>query len=116
VLSASNACLVMLKDAPLFRTVIPSKIFECMGAGRAVVSTVEGESRRILEAAGCGLFSPPEDAGALSDLLAGLAADPARLDAMGMSGRAHALAHYSRPALARRYLDEVLAPLAVRGR
>ncbi len=115
VLSASNACLVMLKDAPLFRTVIPSKIFECMGAARAIVSTVEGESRRILEAAECGIFSPPEDAGALANLLAQLAADPARLDAMGQSGRAHALANYSRTALARRYLDEVLAPLAVRG-
>ena len=111
VLAASNACLVMLKGAPLFRTVIPSKIFECMGAGRAIVSTVDGESRRILEAAGAGLFSPPEDAGALAALLAGLARDPARLDALGASGRAHVVAHYSRPALARRYVEEVLEPL-----
>jgi len=116
VMAASDACLVLLKDAPLFRTVIPSKIFECMGAARAIVSTVDGESRRILEAAGCGIFSPPEDSTALASLLARLAADPSSLDALGKSGRAHALAHYSRPALARRYLDEVLAPLAVRGR
>jgi colanic acid biosynthesis glycosyl transferase WcaI len=115
-MAASDACLVLLKDAPLFRTVIPSKIFECMGAGRAIVSTVDGESRRILEAAGCGLFSPPENSGALADLLAKLAEDPSRLDALGASGHAHAVAHYSRPALARRYLDEVLAPLVARGR
>jgi len=114
-MAASDACLVLLKDAPLFRTVIPSKIFECMGAARAIVSTVDGESRRILDAAGCGIFSPPEDARALAELLARLAADRSPLDALGKSGHAHALAHYSRPALARRYLDEVLAPLAVRG-
>ena len=114
-MAASDACLVLLKDAPLFRTVIPSKIFECMGAGRAIVSTVDGESRRILEAAGCGLFSPPENSGALADLLAKLAEDPSQLDALGASGHAHAIAHYSRPALARRYLDEVLAPLVARG-
>jgi colanic acid biosynthesis glycosyl transferase WcaI len=109
VLSASDACLVLLKDAPLFRTVIPSKIFECMGAGRAIVSTVDGESRRILDAAGSGIFSPPEDARALAALLADLARAPARLEQLGRSGRAHVEAHYSRPALARRYVDEVLA-------
>jgi glycosyltransferase involved in cell wall biosynthesis len=114
LLAASNACLVMLKDAPLFRTVIPSKIFECMGAARAIVTTVDGESRRIIEAANGGIFSPPEDANALAALLEQLAAqDPAALDQLGANGRAHVVAHYSRPALARRYLDEVLAPLAV---
>ncbi len=121
VLAASDACLVLLKDAPLFRTVIPSKIFECMGAARGLVTTVDGESRRIIEAAGAGIFSPPEDANALAALLGKLAgerapAGHAGLDAMGESGRAYAVSRYSRPALARRYLDEVLAPLAARGR
>jgi glycosyltransferase involved in cell wall biosynthesis len=116
VLAASDVCLVMLKDAPLFRTVIPSKIFECMGAGRAILSTVQGESQRILEAAGAGLFSPPEDAPALAAALEALARDPGKLAAMGMSGRAHVEKHYSRPALARRYLEEVLEPLVAMGR
>lgn len=116
VLAASDVCLVMLKDAPLFRAVIPSKIFECMGAGRAILSTVQGESRRILEAAGAGLFSPPEDAPALAAALEALARAPGRLVAMGLSGRAHVEKYYSRPALARRYLEEVLEPLVAMGR
>jgi colanic acid biosynthesis glycosyl transferase WcaI len=115
VLAASDVCLVLLKDAPLFRTVIPSKIFECMGAGRAILSTVQGESQRILEAAGAGVFSPPEDAAALAAALEGLARDPQGLEAKGERGRAHVEQHYSRPALARRYLEEVLEPLVARG-
>ena len=115
LLAASDVCLVMLKDAPLFRTVIPSKIFECMGAGRAIVTTVDGESRRILEDAGAGIFTPPGDARALATLLGQLANQPDRLEALGQSGRAHAVAHDSRPALARRYLA-LLEQVAARGK
>jgi len=104
ILAASDLSLVMLRNEPLFRTVLPSKLFEIMGAGRAIVSTVDGEARKLVEEAGAGLFSPPEDADALARLLRELSADPARLTALGTSGRAFAEAHYSRPALARRYL------------
>jgi glycosyltransferase involved in cell wall biosynthesis len=83
--------------------VIPSKIFECMGAGRAILSTVDGESRRILDAAGAGVFSPPEDPDSLAAALDGLQRDPARLQALGLSGRNWVEQHYSRPALAARY-------------
>ena len=105
ILAASDVCLVLLRDQPLFRTVIPSKIFECMGAGRPIVSTVDGEARQILERAGAGIFSPPEDAQALSRTLRSLAGDRPRLDALGASGRAFVEAHYGRGALAEKYLD-----------
>jgi glycosyltransferase involved in cell wall biosynthesis len=103
VLAASDVCLVLLRDDPLFRTVIPSKIFEYLGAGRAIVTTVDGESRRIVEEAGAGVFSPPGDAAALARTLEALAAEPARVAALGRAGRAHAVAHYSRAELAARY-------------
>lgn len=104
ILAASDVALVLLRDEPLFRTVLPSKLFEIMGAGRAIVSTVDGEARKLYQEAGAGIFSPPEDAPALTRLLRELSADPARLAAMGASGRAYVEAHYSRPVLARRYL------------
>ena len=104
ILAASDVALVLLRNQPLFRTVLPSKLFEIMGAGRAIVSTVDGEARRLVEAAGAGFFSPPEDAEALALLLRDLARDPSRLAALGASGRAFVEENYSRPALARRYL------------
>jgi len=105
IAAASDVCLVLLRDKPLFRTVIPSKIFELMGAARPIVTTVDGESRRIIEEAGAGVFSPPGDAPSLATLLRELAASPERLAAWGRAGRRHVEQHYSRPALARRYLN-----------
>jgi glycosyltransferase involved in cell wall biosynthesis len=105
VLAASDVCLVMLRNRPLFHGVIPSKIFEILGSGRAIVTTVDGESRAIVERAGAGRFCPPEDAAALAATLAQVMSAPAQLDQMGRSGRAFVERHYSRESLADRYLD-----------
>jgi glycosyltransferase involved in cell wall biosynthesis len=104
IIAATDVCLVVLRDKPLFRTVIPSKIFEFMGAARPMLTTVDGESRRIVEDAGAGVFSPPERAEDLARALIDLSASLGRLDAMGRSGREHVERYYSRPALARSYL------------
>jgi glycosyltransferase involved in cell wall biosynthesis len=109
---AADATVVLLKAKDLFKTVIPSKIFEFMGAGRPIVLGVDGEARRIVEAAGAGVFVPPESAEALADALRQLAAaDTTRL---GEAGRAYVEAHFSRRALARKYLE--LLHNLVRGR
>jgi colanic acid biosynthesis glycosyl transferase WcaI len=111
VYAASDLCLVVLRDLPLFRTVIPSKIFEFMGAARPILSTVDGESRGIIERSGAGVFSPPENRDALVQAIRELARDPQRLAAMGVRGREFVERNYSRPALAGRYL-EVLGRVA----
>jgi glycosyltransferase involved in cell wall biosynthesis len=51
------------------------------------------------------VFSPPEDVDAFVATLRGLAADPARNEALGQNGRRYAEANYSRPVLAARYAD-----------
>lgn len=104
IIAASDVCLVVLRDKPLFRTVIPSKIFEFMGAGRAMLTTVDGESRKILAEAGAGRFCPPENAEALANALIDMAASPEQLEEMGRSGRRHVECHYAREVLAERYL------------
>ncbi len=105
VYAAADLCLVLLRKDPLFTTVIPSKIFEFMGAGRPIHTTVDGESRRIIERAGAGVFSPPEDMDGFVATLSALAADPTRLAALGASGRRYAEENYSRPVLAARYAE-----------
>lgn len=103
IYAAADVCLVLLRKKDLFTTVIPSKIFEFMGAGRGIHTTVDGESRRIIERAGAGVYSPPEDVGAFIDTLRALSANPGRLDELGQNGRQYAEANYSRPALAASY-------------
>jgi glycosyltransferase involved in cell wall biosynthesis len=96
--------------------VIPSKIFEFMGAGRAIHTTVDGESRTIIERAGAGVFSPPEDLDAFVATLRRCATSPAELDDLGKSGRQYAEANYSRPALAARYAELLVRLVASRSR
>ena len=48
--------LVTLKDSPLFRKVIPSKIFEIMAMARPILCTVDGECREIIEQAESGVL------------------------------------------------------------
>ncbi|MFM2151744.1 MAG: hypothetical protein RL199_179 [Pseudomonadota bacterium] len=112
--AASDAMLVPLRAKALFKTVLPSKIFECLAAARPVVLGVDGEARRLVEDSGGGTCVQPESAEAVVGALRHLAADPERADAMGRSGRAYVERHFARPVLARRYLG-LLAEVAGKG-
>jgi glycosyltransferase involved in cell wall biosynthesis len=62
VWSICNIALVHLKNAPLFRTVIPSKIFEAMGMGLPILLVApEGEASQIVRREEVGLCVPAED-------------------------------------------------------
>jgi colanic acid biosynthesis glycosyl transferase WcaI len=109
-LAASDLSLVLLRKRPLFKTVLPSKIFEIMGSARPMVLTVDGEARQLVEEARSGVFVPPEDPVALSEAILRLKKSPSLCAEMGSSGRAFVEARFSRKSLARQYLA-VLAEL-----
>lgn len=111
VLACSDAALVILRPDPLFLTVLPSKMFEAMAAGRPVVLAVAGEARDVLSRAAAGIAIPPGDARALVAAVRSLRADPGAADALGRKGREFVVAHYSHDAMARRYLEELQALL-----
>ena len=68
--SLCDVALIPLRDTPVFATVLPSKLFEAMGMGIAVLMSVpEGEATAIVRATGCGVCVPPEDPGALGAAL-----------------------------------------------
>ncbi len=102
LLAAADICLAPLRSVPLFDTFIPSKIFEYLAAGRAVVGAVAGEAAQILREGGA-VVVPPEDSAALADAIRALTADPQRRQAMGRQGRAHVERCFDRAALAREY-------------
>lgn len=105
ILGASNACMVLLKDTPLFRTVIPSKIFEAMAMKRPVILGVKGESQTIIEEANCGLCIKPENDQALSEAVLELAGNTEQCEKLGNNGYAFVRSRYNRDALAVNFLN-----------
>jgi Glycosyltransferase len=63
--SVLDASIIHLKNSDLFRTVIPSKLFECMGMGVPVLHGVQGESAEIVRREGIGIVFEPGDAASL---------------------------------------------------
>jgi glycosyltransferase involved in cell wall biosynthesis len=102
LLAAADICLVPLRDVPLFSAFIPSKMFEYLAAGRAVVGALAGEAAQILREAGA-LVVAPADSDALADAIKTLAADPQRRQAMGRQGRYYVEKYFDRETLARQY-------------
>jgi glycosyltransferase involved in cell wall biosynthesis len=102
--AAADACLVPLRDVPVFETFVPSKLFEVLAAGRPVIGAVRGEARDILARSGGALLVEPERGDQLAQAVARLRADPQLRNELGRRGRAFVEQHYDRDALASRYL------------
>ncbi len=104
LLAAADVCLVPLRDVPLFSAFIPSKMFEYLAAGRAVLGAVRGEPAEILRAAGA-LVVEPENVEAIADGVLRLARDPERRRSMGEQGREYVSRHFDRRRLAAEYRE-----------
>jgi glycosyltransferase involved in cell wall biosynthesis len=101
----SDICLVPLRNIPLFRTFIPSKMFEIMAAGKPIVASLEGEAAGILKESGAARITPPENAEAIAQAIVELKNSPEARRAMAENGRRFVERHYDRSRLARRYRE-----------
>jgi len=104
-ISACDACLVLLKKTDVFKTVIPTKMLECMSCARPVILGVDGQARQIIEEAGAGIVIEPENAEALAAAICELSANRERGLALGQNGREHILRHFSRGQTAEKYIQ-----------
>jgi colanic acid biosynthesis glycosyl transferase WcaI len=103
-ISASDACLVLLRRTELFKTVLPTKMLEFMSCARPVILGVDGHARQVMEQANAGIFIQPENPAQLAQAVTHLAADPALREFLGRNGRQHVLRHFSRRQTANTYL------------
>lgn len=107
--SLCDVSIIPLRDTPVFQTVIPSKLFECMGSGVPVIMSLpHGEATRIVQETEVGICIPPEDPAALAAAVTRLADDRELLAKLRASSVA-AARHYSRDALAKRMLNALSA-------
>ncbi|MFN3944308.1 MAG: glycosyltransferase family 4 protein [Allosphingosinicella sp.] len=113
--SLLDVSIIHLRKQDLFKSVIPSKMFESMAMGIPILHGVEGESADILRESGAGFTFEPENAAELADHLVRLAGDTALRAEAGRRGIA-AARRYDRRQLAAEMLDVLrrLVPAARR--
>ena len=96
VLALGDAQIISLKNLPIFRTTMPSKIQATMAAGRPIICAVAGDARDVISNSGAGLTTTPGSAVELATAILRAAAMPsAEWQAYGERGRQYYLTHLS---------------------
>ena len=103
----SAVSLVLLKKSDLFKTVIPSKMFESLAMAKPIVLGVEGESADLLLAAQAGICIEPEDADQLVARVLALSNDRELCQRLGRNGRRFVMEHFDRIVLARKLVSVI---------
>ena len=99
----SDVSLVLLKKSDLFKTVIPSKIFESMAMKKPLILGVEGEVKSMIKAGCSGLTIEPENAQQLAEAVVRLADDSTLSQELGLNGQKYVTEFYDRKNLASDY-------------
>jgi len=101
----SDVNMVLLKKKDIFKTVIPSKIFEAMAMERPIILGVEGECKNIIENARAGICIEPENENQLVEAVLKFYYEPSLKDQLGKNGRQYVVDNYNRDVLAKNYLN-----------
>lgn len=102
--SLLDVSIIHLKKTDLFKTVIPSKLFESMGMGIPILHGVAGESAAIVQNEEAGIVFEPENAEELCNILFKLRNDT-KLYSRLRSGCLRTAKNYDRSALANQMLQ-----------
>jgi len=105
LLNLAYAAIVPLRRRELFKSALPSKMFEAMATARPIVASVWGEAADLVEFARCGIVVPPEDPAALQAAVERLARDPALARELGENGRRYVEQHFDRDVIAKRFVE-----------
>lgn len=105
LLRALDVGAILLKDDPVFDTVIPSKLFELMAAAVPIAASAGKEVQRLLCESEAGVCVAPEDDAALASALLALKTDPAARSRAAARGSAFVKGNFNRQELAMRALQ-----------
>ena len=105
LVNLAYASIIPLRRLELFKSALPSKMFESMATAKPIVASLWGEAAELIESARCGLVVAPEDASALRDAVEKLAEDPSLARELGDNGRQYVAAHFDRRVIAARFIE-----------
>lgn len=83
----ADVLLVVLKEKELFKSAIPSKFFDCMAAGKPILSNVDGELRTFMEEHNTGYYFSLANRGDFIAKVENLKADAELRRIMAQNGR-----------------------------
>jgi colanic acid biosynthesis glycosyl transferase WcaI len=84
----SDILFAQLRDSPTLNAAnVPSKLYEYMATGKAIVYAGKGLAAQMVDRIGCGLSVIPEASEAIAEAIKELLRDEARMDEMGRRGR-----------------------------
>ena len=86
-LATCDALLVPLRDHPLLRDFIPSKLYDAMALGVPALVAAPGEPHALVQETAAGLPVQAEDGASLAEAVERLRRDPASAALMGDNGR-----------------------------
>ena len=67
ILSACDAGFISFNKTPLWENTIPAKLQSYMACGKAIIASASGETKRVIEEAGCGVCCEIGDSKALAE-------------------------------------------------
>lgn len=106
-LLAADIGLTTAPKLPIFRTVLTNKLFDYFSCRLPVLTMLDGESRRLVEAAEAGLYVEPENAGDLVRAIRQYLNQPHLIRQHGENGYAYAKRYFDRHAFAQIYLTTI---------
>lgn len=103
--SISDVCVIPLKNIELFKTFIPSKMFEIMACGIPIVASLEGEAANILNESKAAIVVQPDNTEEIKEAILKLKKDKILYKKIKENGPIYVRENYARKKLAEKYLE-----------
>lgn len=103
--NTSDICLIPLKNIELFKTFIPSKMFEIMACGVPIIASLEGEAADILNESKAAEVVQPDNPEEIIQAIIKIKNDKVLFEKLKKNGPAFVEKNYSRNKLAEQYLE-----------
>ena len=101
---ASDMGASVLKKVDTFKTIYSNKTFDYMSCKKPTLLAIDGVSRELVEEADCGIYVEPEDPEEIASGIRKALSNQERLIEMGQNGYDHAIKHFDRGVLAKKYV------------
>lgn len=103
-----HVMIIPLVKRDLFKITIPSKLYESMAAEIPILLCVDGEARKIMEEAKCGIFIEPENSEMLAEKVLYLSSHSDEIKVLGKNAREECLKYFACNTVVKKFYNELI--------